>query len=82
MTRPEAQARADQLNREAPDRAEHRWTVREREDRSWEVVALTVPGRQMNPGPSRTATVQRPEPGEPPDPRPSLIRNIPPYGPS
>jgi len=31
-------------------------------------------------GPVRSETQARPKPEEPPDPRPSLQRNVPPYG--
>ncbi|MBV9194152.1 MAG: hypothetical protein JO168_08390 [Solirubrobacterales bacterium] len=81
MTRAEAQARAEQLNRAAPDRSRHHWTIRDRGGGDWEVLRVTVPGVQFGAGPLRAATEQRPRPDEPPDPRPSLIRQIPPYGP-
>ena len=81
MTREEAQARADALNRDTADRSQHRWAIRDGGGEDWEVVKVTVPGMQFRAGPLHTATEQRPKPDEPPDPRPSVIRQIPPYGP-
>ena len=79
MTRDEAQARADELNRTASGPSEHRWIARELEPGGWQVLKVTVPGMNLS-SDRHTATEQRPEPGEPPDPRPLIIRQIPPYG--
>ena len=79
MTREQAQARADELNAGAPDRSEHRWIARESELGDWKVLKVTVPGMNFN-ADLHTATEQRPKPDEPPDPRPPIIRQIPPYG--
>jgi hypothetical protein len=81
MTRDEAQAQANQLNHDAPDRSQDRWTVRDGGGEGWQVVRMTVPGIQFRTGPTHTATAQRPKPDEPPDPRPSVMRLIPPFGP-
>ena len=79
MTREEAQARADELNAGAEDRSEHRWISWEAESGGWQVLKVTVPGMKFN-ADLHTATEQRPKPDEPPDPRPLIIRQIPPYG--
>jgi hypothetical protein len=59
MRRDEAQARADQLNREDPDRATHRWFPREDGSGGWTVarVAIGQLGR-----PTGTLQPSKPEP--------------------
>jgi hypothetical protein len=79
MTRAEAQARAASLNDEA-SRDTH-WMVRQAADGAWEVVRMTAPGLGAV-RPAGSHSESRPEPNEPPDPRPALIRNIPPFGPA
>ncbi len=79
MDRDEARVRADELNAGAPDRSEHRWIARESEPGNWQVLRVSVPGMKFN-SDLHTATEQRPEPDEPPDPRQPIIRQIPPYG--
>ncbi|MGA2009810.1 MAG: hypothetical protein ABSH51_04620 [Solirubrobacteraceae bacterium] len=81
MTREEARIRADELNHAAPDGAQEHWTIRDGGGEDWEVVRVTVPGMRFRSGALHTATEQRPKPDEPPDPRPSIVRLIPPYGP-
>ena len=44
-------------------------------------VRVKLPPELQPPGELHEETRQRPRPDEPPDSRPSLIRNIPPYGP-
>lgn len=79
MTRAEAQARAASLNAEAA-RDTH-WMVRQAAGDAWEVVRMSAPGLGAI-RPSGSHSESRPEPSEPPDPRPALIRNIPPFGPA
>lgn len=80
MTRQEAQERAEQLNRGEAGGDRH-WTVRETAAGDWEVVTVRFPGLKIGAGAQGTLTHQRPEPETAPDPRPSSMRQIPPYGP-
>jgi hypothetical protein len=74
MTEEEADAHARTLTDEDP---EHRYFAREADD-GWEVVRVAaLPGRTR---PTGTATEARPRP-EADDPRESLKRMIPPFGP-
>jgi hypothetical protein len=77
MTREEAQARCAQLNAD-PDR-ERQWFARQVAPQEWEVVSVAAPdGIRL--GPLTATTEAKPRPAQAPDPRPSLFRNIPPYG--
>lgn len=49
-------------------------------DREWEVVSLLVEGFRR-PDPLKATIETKPQPAEPPDPRPAIFRNIPPFGP-
>ena len=74
MTRDEAKEHARELGDADP---EHSYFARER-DGAWEVVMVAaLPGRAR---PTGTATEARPRP-EADDPRTSLDRLIPPFGP-
>jgi hypothetical protein len=75
MTREDATARCAELNREQP--GEPRWFVSRAGTDEWHVVSVAAPG---SPGPLHAAIASHPAPEHPPDPRPSLIRNIPPFG--
>jgi hypothetical protein len=77
MTRAEADARAASLNEEAA--GDTRWMVREAATGEWSVVRMTAPGLAAI-RPSGTHSESRPEPSEPPDVRPAIFRNVPPYG--
>ncbi|MDQ6777446.1 MAG: hypothetical protein M3071_14800 [Actinomycetota bacterium] len=78
MIREQAIARCEELNRDEQDG--RRWFVSQLDTEEWNVVAATVPG--LPPRGSLHETVEtRPVP-DAPDPRTSLIRNIPPYGPA
>ncbi len=73
MRREDAEARQDRLQR---DDHGHTYLVRERPEGEWEVVQIDVAHRTSD------VRADRGKPGDPPDdPRPSLIRQIPPYGP-
>jgi hypothetical protein len=78
MTREQAVARCVQLN--AGDDREREWFPREVGPDDWEVVSVAIPGLRPS-GPLKATIESRPRPPEPPDPRPTIIRNIPPYGP-
>ena len=43
-------------------------------------VRVKLPPGLVPPGETHTATQKRPRPEEPPDPRPSLLRDVPPFG--
>jgi len=73
VTREQAEAERDRLQRE--DRA-HTYVARGRPDGEWEVVRIALARRDEQ------LTAERGDPADPPpDQRPSLIRQIPPYGP-
>jgi hypothetical protein len=57
------------------------WAAKQSGDGSWGLVHVTAPGLARI-RPSGSHEESRPKPSEPPDPRPSIIRNIPPYGPT
>ncbi len=77
MNHDEATAHCAQLNRE--EAAERHWLVRATGHDEWDVVSVAGAGLGR-PGGLRASVESKPEPSAPPDPRPSLIRNIPPYG--
>jgi len=73
MRRDDAEAERDRLQHDDHD---HTYLVRERSDGDWEVVRVDLAHRV------RELRAERGDPTDPPpDPRPSLIRQIPPYGP-
>jgi hypothetical protein len=74
MTRDEAETRAHELTAADP---EHGFFARER-DGEWQVVRIPAPAART--GKLGTATQAAPRPGAE-DPRTSLDRLIPPYGP-
>jgi hypothetical protein len=76
VTREEADARCTELNEAG---GPGHWLVREREGGEWSVVRVDLPGVEGTRGPLKESTEARPRP-EPDDPRPSIMRNIPPYG--
>jgi hypothetical protein len=74
MTHEQATIRCEQLNREAP--GDRRWFVSRAGTEEWHVLSVSTP----EVGPLHASVESRPAPQDPPDPRPSLMRNIPPYG--
>ncbi len=78
MTRDEATARAAALNAAAT--ADEHWLPSESAPGDWKVVRLAGHGIGA-PRASGAHVESRPRPEEPVDPRPSLLRDIPPYGP-
>ncbi len=77
MTQEEAAAHCAELNRD--ERAERHWFVRESAHDGWEVVSVTGPGLGRPEG-LKSSVESKPQPLQPPDPRPTIIRNVPPYG--
>jgi hypothetical protein len=74
MRRIDAEALRDRLQREDQD---HRYLLREQPGDEWEVVRLGLARRNL-----QHLKAEHGDPAElPADPRPSLIRQIPPYGP-
>jgi hypothetical protein len=78
MTREEAVARCAQLNQNDED-GRH-WLARQNNDGEWEVVSVRVAGLGRPDG-LKASIETKPKPSEPPDPRPAIFRNIPPFGP-
>jgi hypothetical protein len=77
VTREDAVARCEQLNRdEAGDR---RWFAKQLDGGDWDVVAIRGTGFGPR-GPLKEVTQAKPSPSDAPDPRPSIFRNVPPYG--
>jgi hypothetical protein len=76
MTRAEADARCAELNGD-PER-DRQWFARQAGD-EWEIVSVPLPEGARR-GPLKGAVESKPRPEHPPDPRPSVFRNIPPYG--
>ncbi len=77
MTHEQASTRCQQLN--ADEDRDREWFTRQVEDDDWEIVSVAIPGGHGR-GPLKAAVESRPRPSEPADPRPTVIRNIPPYG--
>jgi hypothetical protein len=77
MTHEQAIARCAQLN--ADDNRDREWFPREVGPDDWEIVSVDIPGLRRV-GPLNATIESRPRPSEPPDPRTTIIRNIPPYG--
>ena len=77
MTHEQATARCEELNRSEQDG--RRWFVSRVGTDEWHVVSAELPG-SGDQGPLHTSSESRPVPQNPPDPRPSIIRNIPPFG--
>lgn len=77
MTHEQAIARCEELNR--AEQGDRRWLVTRRDGEDWQVVSAAFPGLPSR-GPLHEAVESRPVPRDPPDPRSTVIRNIPPYG--
>lgn len=74
MRRVDAEALVDRLQRDDQD---HQYLLREQPGDEWEVVKIGLAQRIP-----QHVRAERGEPADlPEDPRPSLIRQIPPYGP-
>ncbi len=75
MTREQANSRCAQLNREGD--GQRHWFIRQAGPDDWKVVSIAAPGHPVGP---LTRTIPSRSPAEPSSP-PTIIRNIPPYGP-
>jgi hypothetical protein len=79
MTQEDALARCAQLN--ADDSIDGHWFPRQVGPDIWDIVSVIVP-RFAPKGPLQASIQATPRPAAQPDPRPSIIRSIPPYGPA
>ncbi len=75
MTREECEQRAAELNRSHPDRATHRWMVRDTEAGP-EVVRVSLPPGMRRTAPSKQTVEARPRPPMADDVRPVAFRDI------
>ncbi len=78
VTRDEAQRRCVELNGQ-PGAPAARWLAQRERGDEWRVVRVTIPGR-VAVHPLKAEVQARPRPSEPPDPRPGVFRDVPPYG--
>jgi hypothetical protein len=77
VTKDEASTEAARRNADPQEKG--LWSTREDDAGDWELVHVSTPGlTRMRPVGSHEES--RPKPSEPPDPRPSITQNIPPYG--
>jgi len=74
MTRKEAEELAAGYNRDHPERATHRWLVRESAEDGWEVARVTLPAG-LGAQPMGTTAETSPKPADPADPRPAYFQN-------
>jgi len=77
VTKDEATAEADRRN--SDDQEQGLWSARQADSGDWELVHVSAPGLKRT-RPTGTHEESRPKPSEPPDPRPTITQNIPPYG--
>ena len=77
MTKDEATEEAARRN--AEEQEPGLWSAKQSASGDWELVHVSAPGLKRI-RPVGTHEESRPKPPEPPDPRPTIIRNIPPYG--
>jgi hypothetical protein len=77
MTHEQAIARCAELN--ADETRTQEWFSRKVGPDDWEIVSIAMSGFSPT-KPWKTTTEARPAPQESPDPRPSIFRNIPPFG--
>jgi hypothetical protein len=77
-----ARARAEQLNQAMGAGAEHRWIAHHAGDGRWQVARVSARGMPGPVGENSPREGRGPERNDPPDPRSTLQRLIPPYGPS
>ena len=82
LSRDEARARADELNGALPDGADHHWIAHHAGGASWTVVKLTAAGMRFAAEDRGERGERGPEREAPVDPRPTITRLIPPYGPT
>ncbi len=74
-----AEAQAEAAERNADSRQPGFWAAQEAAGEGWRVVHVAAPGLRQSVATGSHAE-SRPKPEEPPDPRPPIFQNIPPYG--
>jgi hypothetical protein len=75
----EDEATAEAARRNAHDQEKGLWSVKQSASGDWNLVHVSAPGLKRI-RPTGTHEESRPKPSEPPDPRPTITQNIPPYG--
>ena len=76
MNRSEAEQRAQQLQREHPDRATHRFVARRSAGEDWEVAKVLLP-TAVRPTPLTPTIDARPQPSPAEDPRTGHEQRLP-----
>ena len=79
MTRDEALARAEQLNRERAEDDPSRWMTQRGDGGEWRVVRVTTPGLSAI-RPIKGTVEAKPKPPQADDPRTANFRNVGPFG--
>jgi len=79
MTRGEAETRCAERNSLRPDGDNRHWLAREGDGGEWNVVSVRVPGFAAG-RPYKATTEAKPRPSQADDPRPNVLRDVPPYG--
>ena len=85
VSQDEARARAEELNRALPDGADHHWIAHHAGGEAWQVVRMSALGMRFSGSERHETTQARPEREgfeAPADPRPTINRLIPPFGPN
>ena len=77
MTKDEALTEAARRNAKKDETGV--WSAKASADDDWGLVRVTAPGLARI-RPTGTREESNPKPSEPPDPRPTIVQNIPPYG--
>jgi hypothetical protein len=77
MTKDDAIAEAARRNDEKQEKG--LWSAKQDAAGDWGLVHVSAPGLARI-RPTGTHEESRPKPSEPPDPRPTIVQNIPPYG--
>jgi hypothetical protein len=79
VTRGEAVAEAERLNRAHPERERYQWTALPSRKRGWSVVRIPKP-RAARIQPLTATTEAKPKPPQPDDPRSNVGRTLPYHG--
>ena len=75
----EAEAQVEAARRNADSDQPGFWAAQAADGDGWRVVHVAAPGLRHS-APTGSHVESRPKPEEPPDPRPAIFQNIPPYG--
>ncbi len=77
MTRSEADVQCASLN--ADEDPGHRWLAHQMSPGEWVVIKVSGAGSRIR-EPLKASIESRSKPSDPPDPRPAIFQNVPPYG--